>query len=403
MTRLPVHVYAYLRTPFGRYAGALSGWDASELAATTIDALVTRSGVAPDQVGTVIVGVGMIAAAQLTPARQAVLRSTLPQHTPSVTVDRACCSGMSAIAVARLEVALGESDGVIAGGVDVLSRTPWLLERTRASRVGPPALTDPLLLHSPFSDESIAAYTSREALQVGVDRAAQDAWALQSHERWHAAQRDGYFDDEVIAVERRPSMRGAMARLEHDEAPRADSSLAALAALGTVRGSATITAGNAPGLSDGAAFVLIGSREFGAAHGLTPLAEIIAHARVAEAPTSGTRTPALAIRRVLGHADARLKDLTLLEINEAFAATPLVSLESLAEGDAALNARLRERTNVHGGAVAIGHPLGASGARNVMTLVHGLRRRGGGLGVAAICGGYGQGEALLVRVPGRGP
>jgi acetyl-CoA C-acetyltransferase len=393
----PVYVYGYARTPFGRYAGGLAGWDSSELGAAAIDATLDRTGVSPERIDAAFVGVGMIGAAQLTPARQAVLRSRLPQQTPSVAVDRACCSGMSAIAAARTELASGELRSALAGGVEVLSRIPWLLARTRSPQVGAPAVEDPLVLHSPFSDTTIAAYTSQEALRSGVDRAQQDAWALRSHERWHAAHAAGYFAEECFAIERRPRGRSEGPQVDRDESPRADTTLEALARLPTVRGSETITAGNAPGLSDGAGFLLLGTADFGREHALRPLAEIVAHVRVAEGPTSGTRTPAIAIERALARAALALDDVALFEINEAFAATPLVSTLVLAGGDAARAELLRERTNVHGGAVALGHPLGASGARITMTLINGLRRRGGGLGVAAICGGYGQGEALVLR------
>jgi acetyl-CoA C-acetyltransferase len=395
-----VFLYGYARSPFGRHGGGLSGYDPGVLGGIVVDALLVRAGVPPEAVGLVSVGVGMLGGAQLTCARQVVLRSSLPQETPSIGFDRACCSGLTAITSAAAEIRGGTLQSAIAGGVDVLSRTPRLLPRFPGDAPGSWALDDPLLLGSPFSETTIAAYTSREALAAGVTREHQDAWALRSHEKYWQAQQQGYFDAERVSVPARErSVRAAPRALESDESPRRDSSLEALAHLRPVRGSETITAGNAPGLSDGAAFVLLGSGEFGRECGLTPLARLGPHARVAESPTSGTRTPALAIQRVLRDAGANPESLSLLEINEAFAATPLVSTLALCRGDVSEAARLRERTNVHGGAVAIGHPLGASGARLVMTLASGLARTGGNRGAAAICGGYGQGEALLLETP----
>lgn len=394
-----VLLFACARSPFGRHGGALSGYDPGVLGSIVVDALLDRSGVPPTSIELVAVGTGMLGGAQLTCARQVVLRSVLPQGTVSVGLDRACCSGLTAITTAANEIRVGAIRSAIAGGVDVLSGTPRLLPRFAPPQPGAWTVDDPLLLHSPFSETTIAAYTSREALAVGVTRAQQDAWALDSHRKyWHAQDRDFFRAERIPVPARDRSPRATPRAVEVDESPRRDSTLEALAHLSPVRGSETITAGNAPGLSDGAAFVVLGSREFGEQHGLRPIARLDGHARVAETPVSGTRTPALAIQRALRAADRRLDALTLIEINEAFAATPLVSTLALADGDTAAADRLRARTNVHGGAVAIGHPLGASGARQVMTLACALSERGGGTGVVAICGGYGQGEALLLHV-----
>lgn len=398
---LPVYIYAFARTPFGRFGGSLSQYDPGVLGALAIDEVVKRSGVPHASVDAVIAGTGMIADGLLTPARQAVLRSTLAASTPSIGIDRACCSGMSAVAAAAQEIACGNARAIIAGGFESLSRVPRLLPRQFGATTGAMTIEDPLLLTSPFSDGSIARYTSEEARRVGVDREAQDDWAVMSHERYFAAHDAGYFAAERFAVPARVAdnrRHPVSALLEHDESPRRDSTRPALAQLATVRGSETITAGNAPGLNDGAAFLLLGNEAFGAEFGRKAIARITGHARVAETPTSGTRTPATAIKSLLTKARLTVDQLDLLEINEAFAATPLVSTWVLADGDAARTSTLRERTNVNGGAVAIGHPMGASGARIVMTLVNALQRRGGGIGAAAICGGFGQGEGLLLLV-----
>lgn len=383
-----VVVLAMARTPFGRFGGGLSAISAAELGAAAIDAALARADVDPAAVEGLYAGVAMIGGGVLTPARRMLLDSRLDDRTPSLAVDRACCSGMTAIALARREIAAGDADLLIAGGAENLSATPRLLPRAAPARPGALTIEDPLALRAPFLDQAIACYTGHEALRCGVDRAAQDAWALQSHQRYFEAEAQGYFDAELFA----------MGGVSADESPRADTSPEKLAALKTVYESPTVTAGNAPGLNDGAAFLALASRGFAMAHGLPILARIGASAEVAGGPTSGTSTPAEAIARCLKRAEVALDAIDLIEINEAYAATPLVSTLRLADGDDARAAALRARTNRHGGAVALGHPLGASGARLTMTLINGLRRRGGGRGAAAICGGFGQGDALMLEV-----
>jgi acetyl-CoA C-acetyltransferase len=334
----------------------------------------------------------MIGSAVLTPARQAVLASRLPDTTPSFAVDRACCSGMTAIGLGFKDILAGQAETILAGGFESLSSTPLLMPRTREKALGALTLDDPLLLRAPMLDSSISVYTSEEALKHGVDRAAQDEWAVQSHERYFAAERKNYFDDERI-----PLSENNTVLLATDESPRVDTSLEKLRHLRTVGGSKTITAGNAPGLNDGAAALLMTSTSKAKELGLDVLAYVKGYAQVSDAPTSGSFTPAIAISKLLKRSGIVPGDLDLLEINEAFAATVLVSTLHLGNGEAGASA-LRAKTNLHGGAVAIGHPLGASGARVVMTLINGLHRRGGGIGAAAICGGFGQGDSILIEV-----
>lgn len=399
MPRPPdVVVAAFVRTPFGRFGGRLSGISSAQLAAMTIDALVARAALLPEKIEALYMGVGMIAAATLTPARQAVLLSRLSDRTPSLTIDRACCSGMSAIGVGWRDIKLGLAEAVICGGVDNLSATPLLLPRRRDRALGAMTADDPLTLRTPTVDMPIAAYTAKEALNAGIDRAQQDEWALASHQKFFAAESAGYFAAERIDIDV-PGPGGTAERMTSDESPRRDTSLEKLAALKPIYGAETITPGNAPGLNDGAAFLLLTSDRFARAHGLPIRARIAAYAQVADGPTSGSYTPAIGVRRLLQESNRDAGGLDLIEINEAFAATPLVSTLHLAGGDKAAAAQLRARTNRHGGAVAIGHPLGASGARLAMTLANGLERRGGGRGAAAICGGFGQGDALLIDVP----
>jgi len=390
-------VVAYARTPFGRFGGALKDLDAPRIGALAVDEVLARSRIDPAAVNALYAGVGMMSASMLSPARQALLMSKLPQGTPSATVDRACCSGMTAIGNAMKDIRCGEAQAIIAGGFEALSRTPMLTPRQHTRRLGDVVSTDPLVIRGLIVDRPIAVYTGDESVRHGVDRAQQDEWAVRSHQRYFAAEAAGYFEPERFAVEATDA-KGRAQRVASDESPRADSSLEKLARLEPVYGGKTVTAGNAPGLNDGAAFLALTTRQFALDHGLEPLARLVDYVQVADGPTTGTTTPAQAILEIGRRNGHGPTEWDLLEINEAYAATPLVSTLVLAGNDRAKADKLRERTNAHGGAVAIGHPLGASGARIVMTLINGLRRRGGGRGVAAICGGFGQGDAVMVEV-----
>lgn len=381
------------RTPFGRFGGALKELPATRLGALAMAEAVRRSGVEPTEIDSVYAGVGMIGANVLTATRQALLLgSGLPETVPSLGVDRACCSGMTATGLGCRHLRDDPDAIVLVGGFDSLSNTPFLWPRQRGIRPGGVDVADPLLLRAEFLDKAIACYTGEEAVRMGVDRAEQDAWALASHQRYFAAEAGGYFDFERFSIEENG------ATLATDESPRPDVTMEKLARLKAVYSSPTVTAGNAPGLNDGAAFLVITSRRVAEERRLTPLATILGYVQVADGPTSGSYTPAIAIGRLLDRAHHAVEDMARIEINEAFAATPLVSTLFLADRDRRKADALREKTNLAGGAVAIGHPIGASGARLTMTLVNGLRRGGGGLGVAAICGGYGQGDALLLEV-----
>jgi acetyl-CoA C-acetyltransferase len=390
-------VVAVARTPFGRFQGALKDIDGPHLGALAIDETLARSKLAPADVDALYGGVGMIGSAVLTPVRQAVLLSKLPENTPSAAIDRACCSGMTAIGVAMKDIKCGEARGVMCGGFESLSQTPILWPRERARRIGDVSARDPLLMRGLVVDRPIPVYSGDEALRHGIDRRQQDEWAVSSHRRYFAAEADGYFEFERFAVDT-DGGKGQSRTVTTDESPRADTNFDKLSALSPVYNGKTITAGNAPGLNDGAAFLAITRRDFALERGLEALAQLVDYVQVCGGPTSGTVTPATAIMRIAERNGRKPGDWDLIEINEAYAATPLVSTLVLAGGARAAADKLRERTNVHGGAVAVGHPLGASGARIVLTLINGLRRRGGGRGVAAICGGFGQGDAVMVEV-----
>lgn len=393
-----VVVAAVARTPFGRFNGMLRDLSGPELGAAMIDEVCARAKLSEGSVDAVYMGVGMIGSAMLTPARVAVLRSQLPNETPSLAVDRACCSGMTAVGFAFKDIKAGAAETVICGGFESLSHTPLLMPRNRERALGDLVLDDPLLLRAPdFIGGSISSYTAEEALKHGIAREAQDAWAVESHRRYFAADAQNYFDFERTSI-RAPSGKSGEQLIDKDESPRRDTSVEKLAQLKTVRGSKTITPGNAPGLNDGAAVLVLASEKKARALSLPVLARIRGYAQVSEGPTSGSYTPAIAIEKLLRRHDLTPGRLDLIEINEAFAATVLVSTLHLSGKDQTAAEKLRARTNPHGGAVAIGHPLGASGARLVMTLINGLRRRGGGIGAAAICGGYGQGDSILLDV-----
>lgn len=392
-----VVVVAFGRTPFGRFEGALREVEAPALGAIAMDEVLRRSKIAATDLDAVYAGVGLIASAVLTPARQAVLQSTIPETVPSATIDRACCSGMTAIGFGFKDLKLGEANAVLCGGFESLSRTPLLMSRQAEKRIGPRTLDDPLLLRGEVVDRPIAVYSGEESLRFGIDRAQQDAWALQSHQRYLRADAAGHFDVERFSIDV-PGRSGVSTWFAKDESPRADTTLEKLAKLAPVYGGLTVTAGNAPGLNDGAAFVMLCRRRFAQERDITPLARVVDYVQVCGGPTSGTSTPAVAIQKLAQRQRRSAVDWELLEINEAYAATPLVSTLVLADGDQARAQALREKTNVHGGAVAIGHPLGASGARLVMTAITSLRKRGGGNAVAAICGGFGQGDAVMIEV-----
>lgn len=394
-----VVVCAFARSPFGRFDGALAPLETAQLGAAVIDALLRKADVDPARVEALYAGVGLAGSAVLSVTRQAVLRSSLPETTPSMGIDRACCSGITAIAQAARDIASGLQEVAIAGGMESLSNMPLQLPRRHGVRPGQTQLVDPLILGGAVVDRPIATYSGEEAVRFGVGREEQDAWAANSHARYFAAAEQGVFDSEIVPLD--IDVQGTARHIRQDESPRRDSTPEKLARLKTVYGSPTITAGNAPGLSDGAAFVLLTTRARARAENWPVLGRIAAYAQVAGSPTSGTSTPAVALRNLLQVAGIGLEQLGRIEINEAYAATPLVSTTVLAGGDAALLEQLRARTNPWGGAVALGHPLGASGARLVMTLLNGFARSGAQSGpqyaVASICGGFGQGDALLVE------
>jgi acetyl-CoA C-acetyltransferase len=378
-----------VRSALGRFGGALREVPVVDLARQVIRAALDRLYWSPDALDEMYVGIGMIEAGMMVPARQIALAAGLPEHLPSLTVDRACCSGATTVGLAARSIERGVGS-VLCVGVENMSRSPRLLHGTRwGTRLGSLDVEDLLLMHSPVVDEPIASYVGRVALEHGIGRAEQDRWALTSQQRHAEATARGYFSNEITPVE---TPNGPFSKDEH---PRPDTTLEALGRLPTVRNSPSVTAGNAPGLNDGAVALVVADRA--AAGDRVPLARVAAYLQTAESPISSAYLPGLAIRRLVEEQGLRPEDLDVIEINEAYAATPLVSIRRLADNDPALEEKLLQRTNMNGGAVAMGHPVGASGARLALTAARQLRETGGRWAAVAICGGFGQTDALLLE------
>ena len=380
-----------VRSAFGRFGGALRDVGLVDLARQVITASLERFDWPQESLEEINVGIGMIEAGMMVPARQIAVAAGLPESLPSLTVDRACCSGATTVGLGSRAIERG-ARSVLCVGVETMSRTPRLLHGTRwGTRLGPLEVEDLLLMHSPIADEPIASYVGKVALEHGVGRAEQDQWALTSQQRHAQATARGYFTDEIAPVD---TPDGPFAADEH---PRPDTTLEALARLPTVRNSPTVTAGNAPGLNDGAAALIMADRSRAWEGERAPLARVAAYLQMAESPISSAYLPGLAIRQLIEQHNMKPDDLDVIEINEAYAATPLVSVRRLVDNDLALEEALLERTNVNGGAVAMGHPIGASGARLVLTAARQLRQLGGRWAAVAICGGFGQTDALLLE------
>jgi acetyl-CoA C-acetyltransferase len=391
-------VVAAKRSPFGKYLGALAGVPPLELAVQVARATLRASGrdLTPE-VEQVFVGnciQSSFETASVT-GRQIALALGIPGF--ATTIDTACCSPLTALRLATWGMRLGQFGSALIVGIESMSRTPHVVRGLRGGvRVGAVEMTDFIYPIEYKGYNSVAADASDGAERYGISKGMLDTWALGSQRKYAAAAATGRFDDEIVALEV-PARRGA-ALFDRDEFPRASATLSGIEQLPPVFGSKTTTAGNAPGLNDGAAALVVMSDVRARELGLTPLGEIAATAEVTDEPAGISWIPALAIRRLLEREGVALAEVDLIEINEAFAAMPLVSTRILAGDDEERWLELLRRTNVNGGAVALGHPVGASGLRILMTLIYELRRRGGGTGVAAICGGLSQGEAALARV-----
>ena len=384
------------RTPVGRLLGSLASKSASELGGVAIAGALRRAGVGPDQVQYVIMGQVLQAGAGQITARQAAVAAGIAMDVPALTVNKVCLSGLDAIALASQLVRLGEYDVIVAGGMESMTRAPHLLLNSRAGyRYGPVTVEDSMALDGltdAFDHLSMGESTENSGRKLGITRAEQDEFAAMSHQRAAAAAKNGLFAGEIVAVQV-PQRGGEPLFVAEDEGIRPGTTVDALAKLKPAFGpDGTITAGTASQISDGAAAVVVMSAEAARRAGAETLAEIGAHGNVAGPDNSLHSQPSNAIKQALAKAGRSVSDLDLIEINEAFAAVAIQSMRDLGVTN--------DIVNVNGGAIAIGHPIGASGARIALHLANELRRRGGGLGAAGLCGGGGQGEALLLRVRG---
>jgi len=388
-------IVAGARTPMGRLLGSLKDFTAADLGGVAIRGALERAGVSPDQVQYVIMGQVLQAGAGQMTARQAAVKAGISMSVPSLTINKVCLSGLDAIALADQLIRAGEFDVIVAGGMESMSNAPHLLPKSReGTKYGDATLVDSMAydgLFCAFDQEAMGSATDRYNSRYALTREEQDAFAARSHQRAAEAAKNGLFDDEVVPVEI-PQRKGDPILFSTDEGVRADTTPETLARLRPAFSKdGTITAGSASQISDGAAAVVVMSRAKAEELGLPWLAEIGAHGVVAGPDASLHEQPANAIRAALGKAGLTVDDLDLVEINEAFAAVGVVSQRELGLPD--------DKVNVNGGAIALGHPIGMSGARLVLHLALELRRRGGGTGVAALCGGGGQGDALIVTVP----
>jgi acetyl-CoA C-acetyltransferase len=386
-------ILAGARTPIGKFRGAFAGLSGVDLGAAAIRAALERAGVDSARVDYVVMGQVLRAGTGQITARQAAIAAGIPKETPAVNVDKVCLSGMNAIALADQLIRAGEVDLVVAGGMESMTNAPYVLPGAReGARLGHVQMVDSMQhdgLWSTFSKMTMGEASDRVNAELRIGRVEQDEWAARSHERAAAAWDEGRLAEEVVPVQARGRL-GESVMVDRDEGIRPDSSAEALSLLRPAFAEdGTITAGNASQISDGAAAVVVASRERAEELGATPLAEIVAHGMSAERFSYLHTVPALALQNALKKSGLDVHDLGLIEVNEAFAAVALNVTRMLGVEEAIVN--------VNGGAVALGHPIGASGARLVLTLGYELRRRGLALGGASICGGGGQGDALVIR------
>jgi acetyl-CoA C-acetyltransferase len=377
-------IVSAVRTPFGKLGGALKDYEATELGSLVIRNALDRVGLESDEVEYVIMGQVLQGGAGQAPARQAAIGAGLPIEVPSDTINKVCASSIRAVEMADQMIRAGDHDVIVAGGMESMSNAPYILKKARFGyRLGDGTLID-LMTHdgltSTFDKRHMVEQASFVARELGIAREDQDKWALRSHERAVEAIDEGRFGDEIVPV----------GDFDTDEGPRRDTSLEALAKLKPVFDpEGTTTAGNAPGVNDGAGALVVVSEEFARKRGLEPLATIVSQGYVADDFAYLARTPAKAGQQAMEKAGKTIDDVERVELNEAFSSVVLNSTKMLGADP--------EKVNVNGGAVALGHPIGASGARILSTMIYELRRNGGGLGLAAICSGGGQGDALLIE------
>lgn len=382
------------RTPFGKFGGVLTPFTAAQLGGKSISAALDRAGLPGTEIDEVIMGTVLQGGQGQIPSRQAAREAGVPWDVKTETINKVCASGLRSVTLADQLIRLGDEDTIVAGGMESMSNAPYYLPDARwGNRMGDKKVVDMMVhdgLTCSFRGIHMGNYGNSTAEKFGLSREGQDEWALRSHQRAIKAIEDGKFAEEIVPLEV-PQRKGESIIVDTDEAPRKDTSLDKLATLSPAFDpDGTVTAGNAPGVNDGACAFVVMSDEKAANLGKTPMATILGHAEVAVEAENFPETPGRVINKLLEKTGYSKDDIDLYEINEAFAVVSLAS-GKIAGID-------MEKVNVNGGAVALGHPIGASGARIILTLIHELKRRGGGLGVAAICSGGGQGDAILVEV-----
>ncbi|AOP49735.1 acetyl-CoA C-acetyltransferase [Streptomyces lydicus] len=390
-------IVAGARTPMGRLLGSLRTFSGADLGGFAIKAALDRAGIGGDQVQYVIMGQVLQAGAGQIPARQAAVKAGIPMNVPALTVNKVCLSGLDAIALADQLIRAGEFDVIVAGGQESMTNAPHLLPKSREGyKYGAVEMLDAMAhdgLTDSFEGIAMGESTEKHNTRLGIARPEQDEVAARSHQRAAAAQKNGLFEAEITPVEI-PQRKGEPVVFAKDEGIRAETTAESLGKLRPAFAKdGTITAGTSSQISDGAAAVVVMSKARAEQLGLEWIAEIGAHGNVAGPDNSLQSQPSNAINHALGKEGLTVQDLDLIEINEAFAAVAVQSMKDLGVSP--------EKVNVNGGAIALGHPIGMSGARIVLHLALELRRRGGGVGAAALCGGGGQGDALIIRVPGK--
>jgi acetyl-CoA C-acetyltransferase len=386
-------ILAGARTPIGKMSGSLAGFSGAELGGIAIKAALERAGVKGEDVDYVFMGQVLLAGAGQITARQAAVAGGIPMSVPSTTVNKVCLSGIHSIMLADLMIQAGLADVVVAGGMESMTNAPYLLPDARAGmRMGDKKVIDSMMydgLFCAFDKVAMGAGTEKYAASAGISREEQDELAAKSHERAAKAQKDGLFDDEIVPVSI-PQRKGDPILFSEDEGVRPETTLDSLAALRPAFDKAgNITAGNASQISDGGAAVVVASKASAERIGGEPLGEILSYGEIAGPDPSLLTQPSRAIKQALERAGKSVSDVDLFELNEAFAAVGVASMKDLGITD--------EITNVNGGAIALGHPIGMSGTRVALHVLNELKRRGGGIGAAALCGGGGQGDALLLK------
>ncbi|WP_163099589.1 acetyl-CoA C-acetyltransferase [Peribacillus alkalitolerans] len=384
-----------VRTAFGKFGGGLSGFSAAELGGIAIKEALNRAGVDPAQVDEVIMGTVLQGGQGQIPSRQASRHAGIPWEVKTETINKVCASGLRAVTLADQIIRSGDEEVIVAGGMESMSNAPYLLPKARwGLRMGDSTVKD-LMIHDglscSFTGVHMGTYGNSTASELEISREEQDQWAYTSHQRAIEAIEAGRLADEIVSVEVK-QRKGDSIFVSQDESPRKDTSVEKLASLKSAfSADGTITAGNAPGVNDGAGALVLMSEERALKEGKEPLAYIIGHSEIAVEAKDFPKTPGLVVNEILKKTGKTLEEIDLFELNEAFAAVALAS-GRIANIDP-------EKVNVNGGAVALGHPIGASGARIIITLMHELKRRGGGIGIAGICSGGGQGDAIMIEVP----